>query len=122
MYRDEDPYLDDVRRVCLALPETAEVEAWGRPTFRAGKRMFAVFEGNDDHPYALVLKPDASERGALLADPRFYVPPYHGPYGWVALDLTTAEVDWVEVAELAETSYRQVALKRMLAALDGQGS
>jgi hypothetical protein len=119
MYRDDDPYLDDVRRVCLALPETAEVEAWGRPTFRAGKRMFAVFEGNDDHPYALVLKPDPSERGALLADPRFYVPPYHGPYGWVALDLTAAEVDWVEVAELAETSYRHVALKRMLAALDG---
>ena len=122
MYRDDDPYLDDVRRVCLALPEAAEVEAWGRPTFRAGKRMFAVFEGNDDHRYALVLKPDLSERKALLADPRFYVPPYHGPYGWVALDLTAAEVDWGEVAELAETSYRQVALKRMLAALDGHSS
>jgi len=122
MYRDDDPYLDDVRRVCLALPEAAEVEAWGRPTFRAGKRMFAVFEGNDDHPYALVLKPDLAEREALLADPRFYVPPYHGPYGWVALDLTAAEVDWAEVVELAETSYRQVALKRMLAALDGPSS
>ena len=122
MYSDDDPYLADVRRVCRALPETAEVEAWGRPTFRAGKRMFAVFEGNDDHPYALVLKPDPAEREALLADPRFYVPPYHGPYGWVALDLTAAEVDWVEVAELAETSYRQVALKRMLAALDGPSS
>ncbi len=122
MYSDDDPYLADVRRVCRALPETAEVEAWGRPTFRAGKRMFAVFEGNDDHPYALVLKPDPAEREALLADPRFYVPPYHGPYGWVALDLTAAEVDWVEVAELAETSYRQVALKRMLAALDRPSS
>jgi hypothetical protein len=122
MYRDDDPYLADIRRICLDLPEAAEVEAWGRPTFRAGKRMFAVFEGNDDHPYALVLKPDLSEREALLADPRFYVPPYHGPYGWVALDLTAAEVDWAEVAELTETSYRQVALKRMLAALDGHGS
>jgi hypothetical protein len=27
-------------------------------------------------------------------------------------------VDWVEVAELMETSYRQVALKRMLKVLD----
>ena len=118
MYRDDDPFLADVRRVCLALPETAEVEAWGRPTFRAGKRMFAVFEGNDDHPYALVVKPDPAERPALLGDSRFYVPPYHGPYGWVALDLTSAAVDWAEVAELAETSYRQVALKRMLTALE----
>jgi hypothetical protein len=36
----------------------------------------------------------------------------------VALDLTAAPVDWVEVAELMESSYRQVALKRMLKALD----
>jgi predicted DNA-binding protein (MmcQ/YjbR family) len=119
MYRDDDPYLAQVREVCLALPETAEVEAWGRPTFRAGKRMFAVFEGGDEHPYALVLKPDPSERHALLDDPRFSIPPYHGPYGWVALDLTVADVDWTEVRELVETSYRQVALKRMLSALDG---
>ena len=50
MYHDDDPYLSELRAVCLALPESAEVEAWGRPTFRAGKKMFAVFEGNQDHP------------------------------------------------------------------------
>jgi hypothetical protein len=120
MYSDDDPYLADLRKVCLDLPESAEVEAWGRPTFRAGKRMFAVFEGDDEHPFALVFKPDPAERPALLADARFYVPPYHGPYGWLGLDLGAAEVDWVEVAELVETSYRQVALKRMLAALDAR--
>jgi hypothetical protein len=117
-YRDDDPYLGEVRSVCLALPETAEVEAWGRPTFRAGKRMFALFEQHDAHPYALVVKPEPEERLALLGDPRFFVPPYHGPYGWLALDLTAAEVDWAEVGELAEASYRQVALQRMLRALD----
>jgi hypothetical protein len=119
MYRDDDPYLADVRKICLSFPECVEVEAWGRPTFRAGKRMFAVFEGVDEHPYALVLKPDPAERQALLEDRRFYVPPYYGPYGWLALDLGAAPVDWAEVRELAETSYRQVALKRMLKALDG---
>ncbi|RJK94714.1 MmcQ/YjbR family DNA-binding protein [Vallicoccus soli] len=119
-YRDDDPYLDGVRAACLALPETAEVEAWGRPTFRAGKRMFAVFERHDLHPYALALKPDPLERPALEQDPRFYVPPYHGPYGWLALDLGAAAVDWDEVAELVESSYRQVALQRMLRALDAR--
>jgi len=118
MYRDDDPHLGDVRGIALAFPEAAEVEAWGRPTFRAGKKMFAIFEGNDEHPYALVIKPDPGEREALLADPRFYSPPYHGAAGWVALDLTTARVDWDEVAELLDASYRQVALKRMLAELD----
>jgi hypothetical protein len=49
------------------------------------------------------------------------VPPYFGAAGWVALDFTAAEVDWGEVAELIESSYRQVALKRMLRALDPAG-
>lgn len=120
-YADDDPFLAELREVCLALPEAAEVEAWGRPTFRAGKKMFAVFQGNDDHPYAVVLKPEADERPALLEDGRFYVPAYFGPGGWVALDLTAAPVDWKEVAELVEASYRQVALKRMLAALGERG-
>ena len=120
MYRDDDPYLADLRKVCLALPETAEVEAWGRPTFRAGKKMFAIFTGLVEERYSVVFKPDGAERPALMDDERFYVPPYYGPSGWLALDFTAAEVDWDEVAELVETSYRQVALKRMLAALETQ--
>lgn len=118
MYEDNDPFLAELRAVCLALPETVEVEAWGRPTFRAGKRIFAVFEGHDEHEYALVFKPEEAERPALLGDPRFYSPPYFGASGWLALDFTAATVDWTEVAELVESSYRQVALKRMLKALD----
>ena len=118
MYSDDDPYLADLRAVCLALPETVEVEAWGRPTFRAGKRIFAVFEGHAEHPYAVIFKPEAAEGPALLGDSRFYAPPYWGPGGWLALDFTADDVDWTEVAELVEGSYRQVALKRMLTALD----
>jgi len=118
MYRDDDPYLAELREVCLALPESREVEAWGRPTFRAGKKIFAVFSGDDDHAFAVIFKPDPAERPALLEDPRVYAPAYFGPAGWLALDLSVAPVDWDEVAELAEDSYRQVALKRMLKALD----
>jgi hypothetical protein len=118
VYRDDDPYLADLRRVALAFPESAEVEAWGRPTFRAGKKIFAIFTGINDERYSVVFKPDAAERPALLDDARFYVPPYWGPSGWLALDFTSAEVDWGEVAELLETSYRHVALKRMLAKLE----
>jgi len=118
MYSDDDPYLTELREVCLRFPEAAEVEAWGRPTFRAGKKMFAIFEGNDDHPFAVVFKPELAERPALIEDPRIYEPPYHGPYGWLALDLTAAVPDWTEIGELVESSYRQVALKRMLKSLD----
>ncbi|WP_069112365.1 MmcQ/YjbR family DNA-binding protein [Jiangella alba] len=120
MYTDDDPYLDELRAICLRFPESAEVEAWGRPTFRAGKKMFAVFEGNDDHPFAVIFKPDAADRPALVQDPRFYVPAYYGPSGWLALDFTAADVDWTEVGELLDGSYRQVALQRMLKALDAR--
>jgi len=117
-YRESDPYLSDLRRICLAFPEAAEVEAWGRPTFRAGKKMFAVFGGDDDHQYVLVFKPDPADRRGLLSDPRFYSPPYFGASGWLGLDLTGGHVDWAEVSELMDASYRLVALKRMVKALD----
>jgi hypothetical protein len=117
MYSDDDPYLKELREVCLALPEAVEKESWGRPTFRANK-IFALYGGVDDRPHAVIFTPDAEERPALLLDPRFYVPPYWGPYGGLALDFDAAPVDWAEVAELVESSYRRVALKRMLKALD----
>jgi hypothetical protein len=78
-----------------------------------------VFSGTDEHPWGLIIKPDGDERTPLLQDERFYSPPYFGPSGWLALDLEAAPVDWDEIRELADASYRQVALKRMLRALDG---
>ncbi|MBP7630525.1 MAG: MmcQ/YjbR family DNA-binding protein [Acidimicrobiales bacterium] len=118
MYADDDPFLTELREVCLAFPEATEVEAWGRPTFRAGK-IFALFSGIEDRPFGVIFKPDADERLALVDDPRFYVPPYYGPSGWLTLDFEAAPVDWDEVRELVELSYRQIALKRQLEALDG---
>ncbi len=120
MYHDDDPYLAELRETCLCFPEAVEVEAWGRPTFRAGKKMFAIFTGLNDEQYKVVFKPDAAERQALLADRRISVPDYFGASGWLALEFTVAPVDWDEVAELVEGSYRQVALKRMLRELDAR--
>ncbi len=122
MYDDGDPYLRELRGLCFAYPEAVEVEAWGRPTFRAGKKIFAMFNGDDDHPYTVTFKPDASDRRALLEDDRFYAPPYWGPSGWLSLDFGAQPVDWDEVNELLDASYRQVALKRMLKALDADQS
>jgi hypothetical protein len=121
MYSDDDPFLTELREICLALPQAIEKEAWGRPTFRAGAKgkMFAIFEGNDEHPYCVAFLPEPDERPALLEDARFFVPKYHGPYGWLSLDLTKRKkVDWGEVAELMESSYRQVAKATLLQALD----
>jgi predicted DNA-binding protein (MmcQ/YjbR family) len=80
--------------------------------------MFTVFGGDDKHPATVIFKTDPEEHRALATDDRFFGPAYFDRDHWLALDLTAAEVDWDEVAELLDTSYRLVALKRMLAALD----
>ena len=80
--------------------------------------MFAVYGVHDGHDTGLVFKPDPDERPALEHDERFYAPPYHGPYGWLAIDLD-ADCDWDEVRELLEASYRQVATTGRIALLDG---
>lgn len=122
MYHDDDPYLADLRKVALAFPESVEVEAWGWPTFRA-KKIFAMFaSGPDDNTFGVIFKPETDERPALVDDPRFYSPPYWGPSGWLELNFDAAPVDWDEVRELLDGSYRQVALKRMIKALDESSS
>ena len=96
----------------------------GRPTFFT-RKVFAIFGGvvKGDHQSdalgrALVFLPEPAERPALLADPRFVVPGYEGAYGWLALDLRDG-VDWAEVGELVEASYRLTAPPRLVAELDG---
>ena len=117
MFTITDPVLARVRAIALSFPDAHEVEAWGRPTFRAGTPMFAVYGVHDGRDTALVFRPEPQERAALEHDARFYSPPYDGPSGWLAIDLTI-DCDWDEVRELLDGSYRQVATKRRVAELD----
>ncbi len=111
--------LEQLRSICLTLPETREVEAWGHPTFRAGKKIFAAF-GEGPHGLTIGMKVGFDRQEQLLQDDRFFPTPYAARQGWVSLRLD-AKTDWAEVEHLIREAYRQVALKRMLQALDGQG-
>jgi predicted DNA-binding protein (MmcQ/YjbR family) len=73
-----------------------------------------------DVPLSMVFKPDPEDDPALRQDARIYSPPYFGASGWLALELERVD-EWSEVAELVDASYRQVALKRQLAALEEMG-
>ncbi len=115
--KGSDKALQRVRSICLALPEAGEVEAWGHPTFRAGKKMFAAF-GQDEEGPVLGMKMSYERQDELLEDKRFYPTPYAARMGWVSLRIN-ARTNWNEVNDLLHEAYRQVALKRMLKALDG---
>jgi predicted DNA-binding protein (MmcQ/YjbR family) len=110
--------LAKVRSICLELPEAKEVEAWGHPTFRAGKKMFAGF-GEDADGLSLGMKMSYERQDELLQDKRFYPTPYAARLGWVSLRLNS-KTNWSEVAGLLREACKQVALKRMLAALDDE--
>src|SRR5438876_909318 len=38
-----------LRKICLALPDTTEVKAWGEPTFRVRNKIFAMYAAADNH-------------------------------------------------------------------------
>ena len=126
MFDDADPMLARVRRIALAFPEATEQISHGRPTFSAPK-MFAVYGGSRKNPsgphtrydHGLLVKVDDSERQALQQDVRFFFPAYLGPFGWLGLDLDAAAVDWEEVGELVDASYRLQAPARLVRRLDG---
>ena len=127
MYADDDAGLLELRRLCLAFPGAEERVSHGRPTFRAGK-IFAAFGGSEklrpgEHrqvPSACIFKADEVELPAFDADDRFFLPAYFGPFGWRAVDLAASDVDWAEVAELVDASYRSIAPRRLVAQLDAR--
>jgi predicted DNA-binding protein (MmcQ/YjbR family) len=110
--------LGRLRKVCLSLPEAREVEAWGEPTFRVRKKMFAMYAAAGNHHGggrpAVWIKAAAENQAELvrLAPERCFVPPYVGPSGWVGVWLDN-DADWKDVEELLRDAYRLIAPKRL---------
>jgi predicted DNA-binding protein (MmcQ/YjbR family) len=126
MFSDDDPGLVELRRIALGLPESFEKITHGRPAFCVPK-MFAVYGGAIKNPaggamtpvpHCVLVKVDESERIALEQDARFFFPAYLGPFGWLGLDFDAAPVDWAEVGELVDASYRLTAGNRLIRQLD----
>lgn len=109
--------LAELEELCLGLPETSAALQFGSPVFKAGKKSFC---GAHRHGGRLRLefRVDAERQATLTFDERYSIPRYIGRHGWIALDVED-HIDWDEVHALALASYRRVALKRMLHALDG---
>jgi len=124
MFSDDDLGLRQLRDIALGFPEAFEKISWGRPVFCAPK-MFVMYGGNEKRdgqmtpfPHSMLVKVDESERRALEQDNRFYFPAYMGPSGWLGLDFTAAAIDWNEVRELVDASYRLVAPRKLVRQLD----
>ncbi len=103
-----------MQKLCGALEGTAEVIAWGEPTWRVGGKIYAQL---DDHHHgsahvAVWIPAEEGAQEALIeSDPeRFFRPPYVGHKGWVAIVLD-GKPDWGMVAALLEGAHALIAAK-----------
>jgi predicted DNA-binding protein (MmcQ/YjbR family) len=106
--------LQELRTLCLSLPETMERNSFGHPNFVAGKKTFVTFEQFNGRP-SIAFRLDRDNIERLSGNPLFFATPY-GRGQWLSLRVD-ATFDWTVVEELVNACYRLVALKRMLVAL-----
>ncbi len=65
-------------------------------------------------PYSMLVKVEEVDRPALEQDSRFFYPAYMSASGWLGLDFSVGTVDWDEVRDLVDASYRPVAPKKLI--------
>lgn len=110
--------LERLREICLRLPEAVETGGVGNPSFKVRDKIFAMQHGHEGRTSCWVKAPRGVQGMLVGHDPaRFFVPPYVGVHGWVGAWLD-AEVDWDELADLVEESYRMTAPKRLVTRLE----
>ena len=68
MFDDDDPFLEQLRRLAVALPNAGEKVSHGRPAFFT-KKVFAYYGGslkvNGDwieHPHSVIVQADEGDR------------------------------------------------------------
>lgn len=114
--------LERLRAIALDLPEAVERESHGSPGFLIEKGRFFAYIWHDHHgdrETAVMVKCADREEQAMLveADPAFYyVPPYLGPSGWVAMRVGLPDTDWDRIGDRVARSWELVAPRRLLEA------
>jgi hypothetical protein len=104
--------------LCRSLPG-AEVEQAGAQhlALKVAKKIFGyyLYDHHGDGRVALCCKAPPGEQALLVEEnPRqYFVPPYVGKKGWVALRLDLPRVDWTAVRSLLFGAYFMTAPKRL---------
>jgi hypothetical protein len=107
----------------MVLPEVTERLSHGEPTwFVRGKKTFVSYSDHhhNDRLAFVCAAADGAQEALVRLDPRrFFVPPYVGHRGWLGVYLDVPGVDWDQIGDLVVDAYREVAPRKLVAALDG---
>jgi predicted DNA-binding protein (MmcQ/YjbR family) len=108
--------------ICSRLPGTEQEALGDHAAFRVRGKVFAYFL-NSHHGDGIVSVCCRSQLGenvdrASRNPEKYYLPAYIGPRGWFGLRLDRGPVNWSEVANIVENSYRLAAPKSLVRELD----
>jgi len=117
--------VEQLRAICLALPEVTERRSHGEPAwFVRGRTTVVTLDDHHhgaDHLAFWCPAPPGVQDELVAAEPdRFFRPPYVGGRGWIGVRIDS-DVDWQEVAGIVADAYRLVAPKRLAALLPPSG-
>ncbi|RST72605.1 MmcQ/YjbR family DNA-binding protein [Siminovitchia acidinfaciens] len=111
--QDTAGMLDNVRNICLALPEAVEhIDGFGHNTFKINGKSF-VISGENEKGFGLSFKSDRETQEILLQKECFFKTPYIGHHGWVSIQNPAGEV-WEELTDLIQEAYLRAAPKRLV--------
>lgn len=111
------PTFQDVRALCLALPEVDEVLTWGTDvTFRVHSKIF-VIGGEGATAVSIKATPDIQSELIDLDPKTFRKAAYVGRFGWVVVDLE--RVDAAMLSKLLTDAWRRTAPARVRSARPG---
>ncbi|MCZ6598055.1 MAG: MmcQ/YjbR family DNA-binding protein [Planctomycetota bacterium] len=108
-----------LRRIAMGYPETVEEFPWGHSAFKVRRKVF-LFLACDEDGLGVSVKLPYSNREALLLP---FAEPTHyglGKSGWVSARFAPDETPPIAILrEWIDESYRVIAPKKLVAALDG---
>jgi predicted DNA-binding protein (MmcQ/YjbR family) len=112
--------IERLREMCHSFPEVTEDRGVGAPAFKVNRKIFAMQHEVHGRPSMWCKAPPGVQDTLVEADPgRYFVPPYVGHHGWVGCYLDV-DIDWDDLTDLIEDSYRLTAPVRLVRLLDAQ--
>jgi hypothetical protein len=106
---------ETVRQLALALPGAEEGTSYGTPAFKVRGKLFVRLHQCGD---SIVVRIDQSERAMRMsADPKaYYITDHYLNYPLMLVRFSCVYLE--DLRDLVEESWRHVAPKRLIAALD----
>jgi predicted DNA-binding protein (MmcQ/YjbR family) len=114
----EGKLLARISETCFSLPEVTRTVNGDHADFRVRRKVFAYFLNNHhgDGIVSVCVKFELGENvDRATAHPgTYYLPAYMGKRGWFGMYLNRGPIDWIEVKNIVELSYRLAAPKTLV--------